>query len=238
MEKFICHIFILSTVISSGNQRPVLQTPEIDKSTVNFLTKFGYLNSAKSEHQSYLLDQESLITAVKQFQTFGGVTETGIIDGDTLELMRTPRCGLPDVNIEDGAARTRMKRFALQGSRWKKEKLTYSVGRYPSGLSRSEVDTDVKKAFNMWQQASGLSFVRKRSWDKVDIELRFENYYHGDEDAFDGPGGNTKNIQQTGLKQTYSKNQYYKLLFKGKLLTPSSLSMGATPTLTTRSTGP
>ena len=194
MENLIRQIFILSIVIFSANQRPILQTQDIDKSTINFLKKFGYLKTAKSEQSghSYLMDQESLITAVKQFQTFGGVTETGIIDEDTLELMRTPRCGLPDVNVEDGAARTRTKRFALQGSRWKKEELTYTVGRYPSGLSRSEVDTDVKKAFNMWQQASGLNFVRKGTWDKVDIEIRFENYYHGDEDAFDGPGGNTK----------------------------------------------
>lgn len=194
MENLINQIFILSMVIFSANQRPMLQTQDIDSSTVNYLKKLGYLTTAKSEQsvQPYLTDQEILITAVKQFQTFGGVSETGILDEDTLELMRTPRCGLPDVKVKDGAARTRMKRFAVQGSRWKKKELTFTVGRYPSGLSRSEVDTDVEKAFNMWQQASGLTFVRKRSWDKVDIEIRFENYYHGDEDAFDGPGGKTR----------------------------------------------
>ena len=194
MENLIYQIFILSIVIFSANQRPMLQNQDIDRSSMNYLKKLGYLTTAKSQQsgQPYLMDQEILITAVKQFQTFGGVSETGIIDEDTMELMRTPRCGLPDVKVEDGAARTRMKRFALQGSRWKKEELTFTVGRYPSGLSRSEVDTDVEKAFNMWQQASGLTFVRKRSWDIVDIEIRFENYYHGDEDAFDGPGGKTR----------------------------------------------
>ena len=40
----------------------------------------------------------------------------------------------------------------------------------------------------MWSQASGLSFF-KRKFGIVDIEIRFENYYHGDEDSFDGPGG-------------------------------------------------
>ena len=194
MENLIYQIFIISIVIFSANQRPMLQNQDIDRSSMNYLKKLGYLTTAKSQQsgQPYLMDQEILITAVKQFQTFGGVSETGIIDEDTMELMRTPRCGLPDVKVEDGAARTRMKRFALQGSRWKKEELTFTVGRYPSGLSRSEVDTDVEKAFNMWQQASGLTFVRKRSWDIVDIEIRFENYYHGDEDAFDGPGGKTR----------------------------------------------
>ena len=55
-------------------------------------------------------------------------------------------------------------------------------------MTRSEVDEDVRKAFNMWSQASGLSFF-KRKFGHVDIEIRFENYYHGDEDSFDGPGG-------------------------------------------------
>ena len=50
------------------------------------------------------------------------------------------------------------------------------------------MDRDVRKAFNMWSQASGLKFVSKK-FGSVDIEIRFENYYHGDEDAFDGPGG-------------------------------------------------
>ena len=57
------------------------------------------------------------------------------------------------------------------------------------GLSKAEVDADVRKAFNMWAKASGLSFIR-RQYGVVDIEIRFESYYHGDEDSFDGPGGN------------------------------------------------
>ena len=187
----IHQLFTISMVIFSANQRPILPTQAIDKSTVNYLKKFGYLKTAKSEQpvQSQLMDQQSLITAVKEFQTFGGVVKTGIIDEDTLELMRTPRCGLQDVKEEDRVVRRR-KRFALQGSRWMKAEVSYTVGRYPSGLSRSEVDSDVKKAFDMWQLASGLTFTRKR--DNADIELRFENYYHGDEDAFDGPGGRPK----------------------------------------------
>ena len=40
----------------------------------------------------------------------------------------------------------------------------------------------------MWARASGLSFIRNQ-YGAVDIEIRFESYYHGDEDSFDGPGG-------------------------------------------------
>ena len=135
---------------------------------------------------------------------FTGVNETGIIDQETLRLINTPRCGVPDVidgfeNLildeeeeleeDEGYYPSRRKRYALQGSRWKKRVLTYTVGRYPSKLNRAEVDTDVRKAFDMWARASGLTFLRRSPGSSVDIEIRFENYYHGDEDAFDGPGG-------------------------------------------------
>ena len=136
---------------------------------------------------------------------FSGINETGIIDEETLRLINTPRCGVPDVidgfeNLilegdeedseeSEGYYPSRKRRYALQGSRWKKRMLTYTVGKYPSKLNRAEVDTDVRKAFDMWQRASGLTFMRRSPGSTVDIEIRFENYYHGDEDAFDGPGG-------------------------------------------------
>ena len=84
-------------------------------------------------------------------QKFGGLNETGILDTETVELMKSPRCGVPD-NIEnyenlidigddddekeedkDGYYPSRKKRYALQGSRWKKKTLTYKVGKYPTG---------------------------------------------------------------------------------------------------------
>ena len=145
---------------------------------------------------------------------FTGINETGTIDEETLKLINSPRCGVPDIidgfeNLilddeeeeleeSEGYYPSRRKRYALQGSRWKKRVLTYTVGRYPSKLSRSEVDTDVRKAFDMWQRASGLTFVRRSPGSTVDIEIRFENYYHGDEDAFDGPGGDiVKSLKMT-----------------------------------------
>ena len=218
----VAQIVILSLVILIANQSPVLPIKDINESTLTYLTKFGYLKSAKSG-QAFLMDKNSLMKvimmmmmimmmimmmkAVKKFQSYGGVSETGVMDDATLGLMRTPRCGnpddvksdvddsdldgdvdddVPDINDaednvqeaeEDDVEDTnddhvhdvvdtdddvpgvhaaedvrRMKRFAVQGSRWKKRVLSYSVGRYPSQLTRAEVDTDVRRAFNMWQQ--------------------------------------------------------------------------------------
>jgi len=181
---------------------------ENESKSIDFLTKYGYLPRAE-EGKSFLMTDDGVKNAIKQMQKYGGLNQTGIIDEKTLELMNSPRCGVPDVaesfeNLIDvgdedtdetndehgGYFPSRKKRYALQGSRWKKRVLSYKVGKYPTGLTRSEVDVDVRKAFKMWSDASGLRFVNKQfSAAPVDIEIRFENYYHGDEDSFDGPGG-------------------------------------------------
>merc|ERR1712047_137930 len=68
--------------------------------------------------------------------------------------------------------------------------LTYRITRYPSTarLSKRDVDETTAKAFNVWQEATGLTF-EQRPVGSVHIEIRFEKYEHGDGDPFDGPGG-------------------------------------------------
>ena len=72
---------------------------------------------------------------------------TGKLDKQTVELIGTPRCGVPDVleeqlvddqeildigdkedeNVTSSYFPTRRKRYALQGSRWRTKSLTYKV---------------------------------------------------------------------------------------------------------------
>ena len=74
---------------------------------------------------------------------------TGKLDKQTVELIGTPRCGVPDVleeqlvddqeildigddedeNVTSSYFPTRRKRYALQGSRWRTKSLTYKVKR-------------------------------------------------------------------------------------------------------------
>ena len=210
----------VGVVLLDGEDAPQVEPhSDIDNvESLSFLSQYGYL--PKSEPgKSFLLTPSGLSGALKQMQKYGGLEETGVLDEATLKLMKSPRCGVPDlidgradqededaldsltiVDVEQEGeeeeeedegyypSKRRRKRYALQGSRWKKRTLTYKVGKYPSKLSRAEVDADVGKAFNMWAKASGLTFTRRYS-GSVDIEIRFEDYYHGDEDSFDGPGG-------------------------------------------------
>ena len=190
MRNTVEIVLMIHLVLRWTARAASLQSRSVTTNMVmTYLNKFGYLPSVSSGKLP-LISQEGFEKSLKKFQSFVGLEMTGVIDEATLEFLKTPRCSLPDFSfeIDDISKNLRRKRYALQGSRWKKRMLTYKVGRYPSKLSRAEVDADVGKAFNMWAKASGLTFVRKYS-GSVDIEIRFENYYHGDEDSFDGPGG-------------------------------------------------
>merc|ERR1711874_191636 len=131
-----------------------------------YLMKYGYV--APRNGSSALLTEEGLNryvkSAVRDFQAFAGINQTGQLDDLTIELMETPRCGVRDI-IGHGATARRKKRYVLQGSRWQVKHLTYRINKYPSTvrLSKKDVDETVRKAFLMWQEATGLSFERKNS---------------------------------------------------------------------------
>ena len=191
--RSIVEILIINTILRTTHTASLHSEARESTKTSNmlrYLSKFGYLPSASSGKLP-LITQDGLVKSLRKLQSFVGLEMTGVVDEETLEILKIPRCSLPDFSNDNeapGENNQRRKRYALQGSRWKKRMLRYKVGKYPSKLSRAEVDADVGKAFNMWAKASGLTFSRKYS-GSVDIEIRFEDYYHGDEDSFDGPGG-------------------------------------------------
>ncbi len=77
--------------------------------------------------------------------------------------------------------------FSLLGSRWRVKDLTYRISKYPSTrrLSKREVDSEVKRALEVWSEFTDLTFTEKSS-GRVHIDIRFEKREHGDGDPFDG----------------------------------------------------
>ncbi|GFV19476.1 matrix metalloproteinase-16 [Trichonephila clavipes] len=73
---------------------------------------------------------------------------TSVLDNDTLGMMNTPRCGVKDKIGHSSYARR--KRYALQGSKWRKTDLTYRISKYPQKLkNKSKIDKEIARAFKV-----------------------------------------------------------------------------------------
>ncbi|XP_061765818.1 matrix metalloproteinase-25 [Nerophis ophidion] len=170
--------------------------PEQYSRAVDWLSRYGYL-PPPDPRTSKLQTKEGIEKAIRVMQRFGGVRETGVLDGETLRLMSTPRCSLPDiVGSEDmlKKRRRRRRRYALSGLKWHKSDLTWSVHSYPSpalspGLPSHLVDSILTHAFKAWGDAAPLTFHRLGEETGGDIKVSFKSLLHEDGYPFDGEGG-------------------------------------------------
>ena len=122
---------ILSTVCSAllvilSNLGLGVQAGTAETSALIYLQKYGYIsnNDGKASQVKEENIGDFIKSAVKDFQAFAGLEETGDLDPVTVELMGTPRCGVRDKERE-GKKNRRTKRYVLQGSRWQTKHLTY-----------------------------------------------------------------------------------------------------------------
>ncbi|XP_030293061.1 collagenase 3-like [Sparus aurata] len=118
---------------------------------------------------------------LSEMQRFFGLQITGMLDADTLEMMKKPRCGVPDSKI------ARFSTFG-NGLKWEKNSLTYRIVNYTPDMSVSEVDYSIEKALQVWAKVTPLRFTRIYS-GTADIMISFGRLSHGDYYPFDGPDG-------------------------------------------------
>nr|XP_057943363.1 collagenase 3-like [Doryrhamphus excisus] len=118
---------------------------------------------------------------LSEMQRFFGLQITGTLDADTMEMMKKPRCGVPDNDLA---------RFSTFGGnlKWEKNSLTYRIENYTPDMSQSEVDDSIKKALDVWARVTPLRFTRIYS-GTADIMISFGRRSHGDYYPFDGPDG-------------------------------------------------
>lgn len=53
---------------------------------MGFLQRFGYLESRQDTNSEALIREEAVIDAIRTMQRFGGISPTGRMDNDTLEV--------------------------------------------------------------------------------------------------------------------------------------------------------
>ncbi|XP_015486955.1 matrilysin [Parus major] len=121
----------------------------------------------------------SIEERIKEMQKFFHLTVTGKLDTETEEIMKLPRCGMPDISEYQ----------TLPGTpKWKKTHLTYKILSYTSDIPRKNVDDAIKRALMVWSDVTPLQF-RRVYGRQADIEIRFARREHGDGAPFDGKGG-------------------------------------------------
>ncbi|XP_074716295.1 matrilysin [Strix uralensis] len=120
----------------------------------------------------------SLEERIKEMQKFFHLTVTGKLNAETEEIMKQPRCGVPDIaeyNTFPG------------NPRWKKTHLTYKIVRYTTDLPQKKVDDAIRRAFMVWSDVTPLQFQRVFN-RPADIVIAFARREHGDGYPFDGRG--------------------------------------------------
>uniref|UniRef100_A0A2K6RAR3 Matrix metallopeptidase 10 n=2 Tax=Rhinopithecus roxellana TaxID=61622 RepID=A0A2K6RAR3_RHIRO len=138
----------------------------------------NYYNLKTDVKQFRRKESNLIVKKIRRMQKFLGLAATGKLDSDTLEVMRKPRCGVPDV----GHFHT------FPGiPKWRKTHLTYRIVNYTPDLPRDAVDSAVEKAVKVWEEVTPLTFSRLYEGE-ADIMISFAVKEHGDFYPFDGSG--------------------------------------------------
>uniref|UniRef100_A0A3P9JB56 Matrix metallopeptidase 17b n=1 Tax=Oryzias latipes TaxID=8090 RepID=A0A3P9JB56_ORYLA len=144
---------------------------------LNWLTKYGYL--PPSDPSTGQLQAWTAVTkALRAMQKFAGLKDTGVLDEETVALMKSPRCSLPDEEDLHRCFFGPTEHLSL----------ILRVQSYPSSshLSREMIRSLVFYALRVWADPIPLEFHEVES---ADLQVDFLHGYHGDSYPFDGAGG-------------------------------------------------
>ncbi|XP_069807636.1 matrix metalloproteinase-24 isoform X4 [Dendropsophus ebraccatus] len=158
----------------------------------SWLKTYGYL-LPYDIRISALHSGKAMQSAVATMQQFYGIPVTGVLDQMTIEWMKKPRCGVPD--LPHLSHKRRNKRYALTGQKWRQKHITYSIHNYTPKVGELDTRKAIRQAFDVWQKVTPLTFEEipyqeiKTSHKEADIMIFFASGFHGDSSPFDGEGG-------------------------------------------------
>ncbi|XP_044522194.1 neutrophil collagenase [Gracilinanus agilis] len=187
MKKALLFLLLLHTQLSSPF--PIFpETLEEKKMAIvqNYLEKF--YDMPRRENKRWK-NGTQLVEKIKEMQKFFGLEVTGQPDEETMEVMKMPRCGVPDIQgykLTEG------------NPKWRKNDLTYSLVNYTPDLPKADVDSAIEKAIQIWSYPTPLTFTRSDDNNEVDIRITFARGAHGDNSPFDGVSGILAHAYQPG----------------------------------------
>ncbi|KFV87418.1 Matrix metalloproteinase-27, partial [Struthio camelus australis] len=143
----------------------------------DYLNKF-YEIEPDPNQLGWRRNAESTAEKLRKMQDFFRLKVTGKLDTETLEMMKKPRCGVPDVGL-----------YGVTLPGWKKNKLTYRIVNHTPDMRKEDVDKAIQKAFKVWSTVTPLTFTRIHD-GIADIMIAFGTKVHGHcPRYFDGPLG-------------------------------------------------
>ncbi|XP_059931695.1 matrix metallopeptidase 30 [Gadus macrocephalus] len=129
--------------------------------------------------------------SLQDMQAFFGLELTGVLNNETVEAMKAPRCGVSDIS--------KYGHFAGR-PKWGKRLITYRITRYTRDLSQSLVDSTIAHAFKLYSDVIPLDFQQIYGGN-ADIMILFKGGYHGDFYPFDGPNGVLAHANSPGIAE-------------------------------------
>ncbi|CAM4716726.1 unnamed protein product [Leuciscus chuanchicus] len=141
-----------------------------------YLKRYGYIDVLQ---KSGLQAVVSTSKALQELQKHLGLEETGSLDKPTLDAMKQPRCGVPDIRNYQ----------TFEGDlKWDHTDVTYRILNYSPDMEASLIDDAFARAFKVWSDVTPLKFTRLYD-GTADIMISFGKKDHGDPYPFDGKDG-------------------------------------------------
>ncbi|CAI5677326.1 matrix metalloproteinase-17b isoform X3 [Oreochromis aureus] len=183
------------SVTLSPSSAPVTPTEDESSKLVDWLMKYGYLPPSDPS-TGQLQAWTGVTNAVRAMQRFAGLKDSGVVDEETMAVMNTPRCSLPDqeessILSANQEKRNMRRRRSWAVSMWTRRNINWRLQSYPSSshLSRETIRSLIFYALRVWAEPTPLEFHEVGSPDAADLQVDFFHGYHGDDYPFDGAGG-------------------------------------------------
>ncbi len=150
-----------------------------------FLQRFGYLkrHGCKADE---LCPHVSL--ALRRFQAFYRLEETGTFTLETLKLMTRPRCGLPDLEPDEigGPGIEDSDPFVFGGTPWTQQQIRWFMGTGTPDITQ-EVGA-IQAALDTWAGLIPRTFPQTNTSSSAQFQVSFVTGDHADGFPFDGSG--------------------------------------------------
>uniref|UniRef100_A0A8P0PDV9 Matrix metallopeptidase 27 n=1 Tax=Canis lupus familiaris TaxID=9615 RepID=A0A8P0PDV9_CANLF len=160
MKSLLLQFFLFITFSSAFPTEQKMDTEENMQLAQVYLNQF-YSLEIEGSHLAQSKNKSLLVGKIREMQAFFGLTVTGQLDSNTLEIMKTPRCGVPDVGQYG---------YTLPG--WRKYNLTYRIVNYTPDMARVDVDKAIQNGLEVWSGVTPLTFT-KISKGIADIMIAF-----------------------------------------------------------------